>query len=189
MALTTLANVKAWLGSSYNGSDDAVLGSLIDAVSVAINEYLNRTIESTVLNEYYNGSYQKGIRLRNWPVTAMTSVFINGASIQILAPNDYSSNGVRWSPEHYLIANGVEFTKGWMNVIVNYTAGYAPDAIPDDIVQAANEMVALRYKNSRGDRLGVSSKGLAGETITFSQKDMPDSTKSVLKQYMSVVPS
>ena len=47
-------------------------------------------------------------------------------------------------------------------------------------------MIAMRYREK--DRIGLTSKGLAGETTGYSQKDMADSTRHILSQYRKVAP-
>jgi hypothetical protein len=63
-------------------------------------------------------------------------------------------------------------------VLISY--GY----IPADIEQACLEMVGLRFREK--DRIGQVSKAIGGETVSFSQKDMPDDVKTLLNQYRKV---
>lgn len=61
------------------------------------------------------------------------------------------------------------------------TYGY----IPQDLEQAALEMIAFRAKSR--DWIGLVSKSLGGqETVTFSQKDMPDYIATSLQNYRRV---
>lgn len=60
-----------------------------------------------------------------------------------------------------------------------YTLSYL--AIPAPIEQAANEMVGLDLKQR--DNLGISSKSLAGETISYSDSAMTKSTIALLNAY------
>lgn len=61
------------------------------------------------------------------------------------------------------------------------TYGY----IPQDLAQAALEMIAYRYKSR--DFIGYVSKSLGGqETVTFSQKDMSDAVATMLQNYRRV---
>jgi hypothetical protein len=67
------------------------------------------------------------------------------------------------------------------------TAVITYDYAPFDVSFAVDELIGEWYK--RKDRIGVLSRTLGGqETITFSQKDMSDSIKSVLQPYCNVVP-
>ena len=58
--------------------------------------------------------------------------------------------------------------------------------IPDDLEQACIELVGLRFRDK--DRIGVVSKGMAGETTAFSQKDVPDPVRVVLDSYKRILP-
>ena len=54
--------------------------------------------------------------------------------------------------------------------------------IPADIEDACINMVAERYNYK--SRIGYISKSLGGqETVTFSQKDMPDFIRTLLQPY------
>ena len=68
---------------------------------------------------------------------------------------------------------------------VQYTAGYAVP--PADLSQACIELVALRYRE-RG-RIGEVAKAIGGgQTVSYSQKDMSDSIKTLIQQYRRVAP-
>jgi hypothetical protein len=98
------------------------------------------------------------------------------------APNAQEA-GYRFD-ERRLVLQGYTFIKGMLNCSVAYTADFSNNA---DIEQACIEVVANRYREK--DRIGLVSKGLAGETITFSQKDIPASARDVLRVYRKVVPN
>ena len=76
------------------------------------------------------------------------------------------------------------FTKGRMNVTLRYTAGYA--VIPMDIQQVCMELVGKKYRER--DRIGQTSKTLAGEIVSFVPTDLTPEIKSRLRQYQAVVP-
>ena len=58
--------------------------------------------------------------------------------------------------------------------------------MPAEIEQACIEVIAIRYKER--DRIGQVSKSIGGETVSFSQKDFPDSVRTILNNYKKVVP-
>lgn len=58
--------------------------------------------------------------------------------------------------------------------------------IPADLAEVATELVGERFRYK--DRIGQGSKTLGGqETITFTQKEMPDALKLALNSYKSIV--
>ena len=178
--LTTLANAKQWLGIT-SSADDALLTRLISAASDYIQTWLNRTIASQAYSEVRDGPGGSRLMFSNYPVTAVASVKVDGITVPqsttVLVPGWVSSG------TSLAMRGGWAFSSGLQNVEISYTAGFA--IVPNEIEQAAIELVGLRYKDK--DRIGVTSKTLAGETISYSQKDFSDSVETTLKNYKKVI--
>lgn len=177
--LTTLANAKQWLGVTTS-ADDALLSRLVSAASDYIQTWLNRTIQSQAYTETRDGTGGAKLSLANYPATAVSLVSVDGISIPPSA--GVNSPGYLFSPTQ-IILRGYSFTRGIQNVTLAYTAGFA--TTPNEIEQSAIELVSLRYKER--DRIGLVSKGLAGETISYSQKDFSDAIETTLTNYKKVV--
>ncbi len=184
MALTTLSSLKRWMNITTT-TDDDILNRMIIAASSFINSWLNRTIELQSYDEYYDGSDKIAIFTRNYPVTTVTAVYVNGVSKTILSPSDFSSSGVKFDDES-IFGQNLTFDKGKQNVRIVYSAGYFN--IPYDIEQSCLEMISVKFKNGRGSRLGVSSEALAQQSVSFFQGDMPKSAETTLMQWRNVVP-
>jgi hypothetical protein len=181
--LTNLANVKAYLSPPLTTTaDDALLTRLITAASQFIQSWLNRSIASATYTDTRNGTGGTRLFLRNRPVTAVSSLSVDGVAIAASDPPPLGAGYLFDDSSVYLI--GSCFSKGAQNVVVQYTAGYA--ATPPEIEQACIALVALRYKER--DRIGQASKNLGGEVVSFQQKDMPADVATVLDQYRNVVP-
>lgn len=181
--LTTLANVKAYLSPPLTTTaDDALLQRLITASSQFIQSWLNRSIAVSDYSDTRSGSGGIRLFLRNRPVIAVASVTIDGAVIPVSGPPPNQSGFMFDDSSVYLA--GFRFMKGVRNVVVQYSAGYA--ATPPEIEQACIALTVLRYKER--DRIGQASKSVAGEVISFQQKDMPADVATVLDQYRNVVP-
>lgn len=175
MALTTLAKVKQY-GQITEFESDTLLVRMIEAASAAIENYCSRTFLAAQYTEVRDGTGQRKLTMRHFPVTNVSSVSINGQVIPArLSPlnNGYTHD------DYTLKLSGYLFDEGMDNVVVVYTAGLA--TVPEDVQSACAEMVMLRYKSR--DRIGVSSKSLAGETISFTADDFPDYVTRVLDQY------
>src|SRR5204863_6987684 len=84
--LTTLAHVKQWLGEQTT-TNDALLARLITSLSAYIQAWLNREIASRVYVDTYEGWGAVVQPLRNGPVTAVSSVVINGTAIPATTDN------------------------------------------------------------------------------------------------------
>lgn len=178
--LTTLIKFKQYLGLN-NGTDDVLIGRLITSESAGIESWLNRVILSASYTHVCSGNGGDTLLLPNYPITAISTLSIDGVAIA-------ASTGVTVAgyvfDEHRVGLRGYVFAKGMMNISITYTAGYA--TVPSDIEQACNEMVGLSYRER--DRLGLASKGIAGEQTNFITAEMTNSVKSILNQYKRVIP-
>ena len=180
--LTDLDTVKAWLGVSGAGSD-AMISSLISAVSAFVPNYLGRQLLTASYAETYRGDGQRSMVLRNFPITAVASVAFAGQTITAAADPVALTSGILFD-DRALTLVGCRFPIG-LPVVVSYTAGYA--ATPADIGQAAVELVGEAFR--RRDRIGLSSKTLGGqEVIAFSLKDMNDTARALLAPYQVLAP-
>lgn len=179
MSLSTLSNVKAWL-SETGTANDALLSRLLDAASAYLETLLNRQLLQTQYTHTTNGSGHTRMSLPHTPVTSVSSATIDDVSIPLSVNG---KTGYLYSNSMLYLVNLV-LTPGVQNVSVVYTAGYA--VVPRDLEQACIELVGLRYKDR--DRIGLVSKGLAGETITYSQRDHSKFVDTVVNNYRRVVP-
>jgi hypothetical protein len=177
--LTTIANLKQWLKIT-DSTNDALLTRLVSASSEFITTWLNRDIFLQAYTGVVDGfgGYKKV--LENYPVVSVSSVTVDQAPIplSINGGNGYTFN--KWR----VALIGYRFNVGVSNVVIQYTAGYA--TVPPELEQACIELAALRYREL--DRIGLISKGLAGETITFTQRDFTQSVRTSLTQYKRVFP-
>jgi hypothetical protein len=191
--LTTKADVKTFF-NIVNTTDDALLDRLVSAVSAYITQWLSHSLLTTGYTEKYDGHGGKVLTLLNYPVTAVTSVTVNGQSIPA-SPNGVAPGFVFSRFAIYLIGSwpvmtqnnmqqAYDFARGFQNISVTYTAGFA--TTPLDVAQACIEMIGVKYKERT--RVGEVSKSIAGEVVAFSQKDMSDNVKTILLQYKRIVP-
>ena len=179
MALTTTSAVKAY--KALTSTDlDALIASLVLRASAAIETHLSRKIESGAVIEYRDGNNGVTLPLREFPVSAVSAVYIDG---QLIPSGGFTQAGWRLSGR-MLVLNGFRFTVGSGNVQVNYTAGYA--VVPPDIEQAAIETVLLMIE--RRSHIDVSSKSLAGETISFITAEITPSSQRLLAPHRRVAP-
>jgi hypothetical protein len=181
--LTTLESVKTYLGTTANTVDDK-LSPIITAVSAWIKSNLNRDILQTSYTEILNGTGGQQIMTANYPVTAITQVLVDGVDVTANAITDgrrvislvYPNSGTPWA--------GVSiFRRGIMNVVLEYTAGFA--TVPFDIEHVACRIVAWGYNES--SRLQQVSKSMGGEVVSFSQLSVPNWAKDSLNNWKKVV--
>ena len=179
--LTTLANVKPWLNIA-SGTDDTLLSRLISASSDFIQTWLNRQIAQAAYTETRDGTGGTKLMFANYPVTAVSSVVIDGVTIP--PSTSPSMPGYVFSQTVLSLRGSYVFTYDVQNVQIAYTAGFV--TTPTEIEQACIELVSLRYRER--SRIGQASKGLAGENVSYQALDLSDSVTSVLAQYRKVAP-
>jgi uncharacterized phiE125 gp8 family phage protein len=189
--LASIAAVKQFLSIS-NSNSDAVLGSLIDAYSAAVESYCSRRFSQQTYNERRSGNGKNSILLINYPVISIASVSTTTAQNIAQAPA-FPGTGTGWyqldvsqGDGRMIVLGGYAFDRGRGNVMIVYDAGYPVGGdgvvqVPADLSQALVEMVALRFKAR--DNIGYRSKTLATETIMFDMSAMPASVKMVLQVY------
>jgi hypothetical protein len=187
----TTSDVLAWINGTGQNTPaaDPVVDRLVDAASEVIRSYCNRDIDSKAYPETRNGNGGTALMLSQYPVTAVASVTVDGVTIPA-RPTVTSSGWVLDTLTDYgpgiVRLDGYSFSKGVQNVVVNYTAGYASDSIPADIIQACVEIAADMKR--RGPRVGEVSKNLQGQVVAYSQKDIPAQVKMILDQFRRVAP-
>jgi hypothetical protein len=136
--LTTLDAVKAWLGSSANGSDD-LLQRTITSVSRFIMTYCSRTFLPAPYSDRYDGAGSPGAQrvvLSQWPVISVSAVSLGNQAVTAAplpgAGQSYG-NGYLLSPgqafppgaQQWLDFFGWHLFRGSQNIGVAYRAGYA----------------------------------------------------------------
>ena len=78
MNLTSLANVRSWVGSTTD-TDSALLTRLIIMASQQILQHVQRPdLGLTTITEVISGRGERRIQLRNWPVVAVNSLSVAG---------------------------------------------------------------------------------------------------------------
>jgi len=72
-ALTSTANFKSYAGITST-DDDTLIGHLISRATSAIERYCDKTLRSTTYREYYDGSGDTELVLKQYPISAVTMV-------------------------------------------------------------------------------------------------------------------
>lgn len=173
---TTLATLKNYLNPGSN--DDTLLQRLLTAASIAIANYINRDIVSQSYTDVIDGTGGRVMVLPNYPISAVASVTIDG---NIIPVGSVTTSGFYFT-KSAVILNGYSFCRGYGNVSITYTAGFA--TIPQDLEQFC--IGTVQYWMNDRQRGGEVSRSMGGQTITYSQKDMPEWVKTGLSQYKAV---
>lgn len=130
--LTTLADVKAWLGRTDTNSDP-LLSALITRASRQIYSYLQRPLVLPhSVSEMQGGAQGRISLLKEWPVLSISSLGVDGVTI----PEAAGATGDGWTLEPWdgvppgrpqrLWLRGYDFSAcgGFGSVRIDYQAGY-----------------------------------------------------------------
>lgn len=182
--LATLAQVKLEMNIPEDNTDqDDLLQTILTAASRFIASYCNRVLVKQPVTEQRDGSGSNRLMFCEYPVSAVTSVAVDGTTIT--PAQGYSDVGYRFSKTQ-LILNVQNFTRGAANCALSYVAGYDP--IPQDLAQVAVELTMYKYKAN--PKLGVvGAQTIDGQSITFNAGlDLTPSMKTCLdSQYKKVI--
>lgn len=204
MSLAAVSDLQGYLGNVT--ANTAELQRLLDMASAVAEKYVGRSFASATYTERRNGwgwgtaggfdfgygtggvvtNYGRGygigadaLRLRQYPITAVTSLSIDAT---VIAAGDGITTGYWFEGDTLYLLGGLVYTRGRKNIVVTYTAGFNP--IPADVVHAVIEIAAQAFREK--DWVGFQSKSLAGETVSFLRGAMPDSAKATLMLYRPV---
>lgn len=155
--LTTIDAVRTQLRLE-DPLDDAWLESLITSSSAWFKTEVGRDVVSGNYTHTFDGNGSRGLTLRQAPVSAVSSVTVDGVTI----PARTSVSGDGWVLDGDRVELvGYTFTRGTQNVVVAYTAGYP--AIPAEVAQAVAEHVGLRFRDR--DWGGATMKIQSGDLV------------------------
>ena len=183
----TLSDIRGYLGLEESfTSDDATLARLAMAASAWLKTAIGRDITSTIYDETYNGDGTQSLVLLNAPVQTVYSLTVDGVAITARTATD--AGYVVQNDRLYLSGalntglssrSGTYFARGFANVEVQYMAGYS--SVPDDVKQAAIYMASEAYE--RRKRVGIMSRGIAGEATTFQMLSLDPWIQTVINNY------
>lgn len=178
--LTTVADVKSYLGIQALTTDDALLAKLVTSASAAVEQWCGRTFALTSYTETTNGRGGHCLILKNAPVVSVSSVTVDG----VVIPPQPAVNQPGWVLDgNRLQLAGSCFTSGVQNVVVQYTAGYA--STPANIAQATIDLVALKYKQH--SKVGNASETIGQATVSYTFGRIPSDVQAVLAPHRRVM--
>ena len=173
--------------------DAAYLTVLISAASNLVIKHCRRDFVSTVYtDEVYDGDGTYVLLLRQFPVTALTSVKTvesDGNEETCLTAQfrvDYDIGEIRHIPE--CTCAYTYFPAGYRNIKVSYTAGFA--VVPEDVQEATAQTIAWLYANaSIAANMESWKLGDAAAKYKLETADMPllpASVRALLGPYRNV---
>lgn len=182
---------STYVGGGYASLDDGMLQRLISSASSFVQSVLSRAIANQTYNEVRSGQNMRVMLTKEYPITAVHSLSIDGLPIQArpplaptvtaTVPGGYTFDGIRIMLDSYI------FTRGWQNVALNYDAGFlvsneaqtVPGAAPYVLTTLAHWSAADRgvtYANGAAlvavaSAPTIGQYSVAGSTYTFAAAD------------------
>lgn len=189
-ALATLSFAKKWLKiPDLETTLDDMVELFINAASQDIEDYCNRKFKSQSHVEYHHGRHSNMILLDQFPVTSITELRIDADSV-FTDPDtliDSTSYALGDYKNTLILIDGSVFQKGYHNIRVTYTAGFA--TIPSNLQMACLWFVMWYHRMREGQNIGRASKSKDGESAQWAQV-APPYIMAVLNNYKkSEVPS
>lgn len=184
--LVSLANLKVFLAITGSGKD-TILQAIKDAVEPWVKRYCDRDFLVTSYVEYYDGNDAGRLRLRQRPITAITSIYADPARLwssnTLIPASDIiidSPNDVEGIVELYVY----RFLMGRKAIKVTYTAGYS--TIPGDLQHAVKLICAKQFKVIDKGLIGQTTQTIGDLTITFDQAAIPKDAMDILQRFKGV---
>ena len=196
--ITTVDAFKAYAGIT-NTNQDALIVTMIPQAQMALGNFCNRDFASETVTEYRDGNGSRRMLMAHYPLTAVSAVYVDGVSIP-LSPNPPVGAGYSFPPlGRAIYMQNYAFNMGMRNCVITLTAGYGDAGNlapwPVDLVLACHMYIQTRLQERT--RLGVGSKTLAGEAITYadagsgtngSSQGIPAAARLILENYINTVP-
>lgn len=125
MNLTSVARYEAYLGLTSAAALDAQLAALIPRVSTAAEQFCGRSFAPlTHTSLKLNGAGARLIRVPEWPIVSVASLYLLGNSVAVPVSADGLAYGYQYD-DKYLYLTGACFPNGYRTVTVSYLSGFA----------------------------------------------------------------
>lgn len=176
-ALTTLERLKQFNGIDANDTrQDFKLELLINSASEEIGRYIGRQLKSMQHKEKYTGNNRLTICLRNYPVTVVNAITINGIPVDQSEYRVYESGIVERSapwPSYGLQSGISQLTvQPGKNIDVDYVAGYVlPKDETEEIKRTLPFDIEFALFRMVSNLLSLSDQGVEG-LKSFSISDV-----------------
>ena len=147
----------------YSGNCDtaesivALKTQILKSAQEIVSEYLGFNPESAEHTDFISGIGNNRLYLFAHPVTAVSSVELNGISVP---SSDYTIN------DRYLRLKEGVWPVGDENVLVSYTAGWSALNLPDTIKTVILQIATLMLIEA-GENIGVTGKSFGENSRTF----------------------
>ena len=188
--LTTLADTKSYLEITGTDSDD-ILAILISSASQFIKTETGYEWVETTYKEKIDGERTETLILTQKPIISVTSLVINGETIDSGNYYIYNAAGMLKRQDvgiydvgyTHSFRKGLLFPRGQQNIEVEYVAGY--EDVPMDLQKAVWSMVNTQLDSKNYE--GLESYSIGDESMKWRVNGLPAEVQQTLAKYKSVV--
>ena len=144
---------------------DSLMQRLISSCSTYVQNWAARTFRNLPYVETRDGTGGDVLPLVNYPVTGVSSVVVNGVTIQPRPALNASSqqtsvgftgfpgpSGYVWDANRLILVGGYYFARGRQNVQVSYAGGFLVSNEPQSVPGSAPFVLATQAYWNAGDR-------------------------------------
>ena len=186
MAFIDNEDVKPQMGISLQDDKfDALLTVFVPAVLSIWDEKTDREWASAAHTEYYDAERgQREIQLKNYPVTAVTSVYDDSDwgwdSGDLIAAADYNYGDGKAG----ILRFDTELGEGRGSIKITYTAGYTDANVPAWLKELLIRQTCHWYLQQKENRYDLASKAAPQGAGTYSYKLL---TANLLPDFIDAV--
>jgi hypothetical protein len=179
IALIDVAYLEQMWQSIDASTETALAEELINQASALAETWTKRKLKSRSHTEIRDGNGRKELILKQWPVTALTSVHIDAART-FAASTEVTANCYYDGEAGELYYEG-GFGTARRSVQIVYTAGYTD--VPNDLKEATIELVSWLWHRQRSNNAAIRvERGMDGVT-TEHAISIPMHARQVLESY------
>ena len=185
--LVSTANLKTYLqitGSTY----DTALEAIKDAVEDWVKGFVDRDLLVTAYTEYYDGDGSGLLRVRQYPITSITSIHADPARLFAAATLIPSSDLITDVDQNDNIGiielYTYRFLRGIKNIKVIYSAGYS--TVPDRLQYAVKLMCAREWTIYEKRLAGMTVQQIGEKSVTMEIDAIPKAAMDILNKYRRI---
>mgnify|MGYP007100061062 CR=1 FL=1 len=183
MAFATAADLEDYLGVTFTAADTVRAGLILNAATESIRAYCAQTISQATTTAKLPGTWSYDLMLPEAPVTAVTTVTLNGDALTTNSDYYWNSRGTLRRAADFTVAPAT--TAHWggpeATVSVTYTHGYA--TIPDAVESTCLSVAARLFANPAG----VQSEMLGSYQVQYDRSAqtgaLNDHEMQMVRQY------
>lgn len=182
MAITTKAKCKDFRGiPTATTEHDAELDRIIPAVQEFLERECERVFEKSTVTEYYSGlEWRDRLIVAQPPIVTITNIWDDLAR-SYATPLASSLYVIEDANAGLIKLDGVTFQEGLRNIKITYEGGFT--TIPEDLEQAAIELVWAAREKGLSNLVGVRSRSVADGNVQYVNLAWGSLAEDILRKY------